>query len=1147
MCFSETHAFLVPFQENLGVLEMKCPKCSFYNQEDARFCQECGHTLELECPQCGKKLSPAAKFCIGCGKALPSTPPNALNPSSSTPQPNILREPRGATEGERKHVTVLFSDLSGYTALSEKLDPEEVKEITGSLFGDITRTIERYGGFVEKYVGDAVMAVFGVPSAHEDDPVRALRTAREIHQLVTDRHAPVPLSMHSGINTGLVITGAIDAQKGTHGISGDTVNVASRLCALAKPGEIVVGQETSRQSEGFFDFEELPPAMAKGKAEPLRLFRVISWKEKPLTIHRLSGLRARLTGRDAEMAELQDAASRLSRGEGAIIALSGAAGTGKSRLIEEFKKIVPETRWFEAHAYPYAQNTPYSLVTGLVSRVFDIEEEDVPDTVREKLEGWVKAVMGNGASIIPSLGSLYSLSYSSLDTTTPEHRKFLLGKAVVELLSALSRDPTVVVLDDLQWADPSSVELLRLMLLDVRLPSLFVFASRPEFSLFSGDQATSLGSAYHEIRLHDLSSSESLQMLRSLLDTDDVPRELQRFFQERIQGNPFYLEEVVNGLIDGGVLSRQGAIWKLTKALNEVEISSNVHEVIEARLDRLEREAKRVLQEASVIGRSFLYEILRRITSFANECDRYVAGLEQRDFIRTRSLDPDLEYMFKHALTQEVVYNGLLKKDRREVHERVARVMEDLFSERLPEFYETLAYHYSRGESSSKAVEYLMKSGEKSLARYSVSEANASYERAYKLITAKAERTKEESAVLVDILINWVYVFYFLADCKTWLEIFERHEAEAVSLDDQARVAMFLLWFGWGHFGSGKARLGREYILKAKELAEAAGDQRALGYAYTFLSWAGASMGMFEEGIDAARKALEIGKAFSWDHYISFKGLAGFGFVHWGMGDLRATLADYEALLEYGRDHSNHRSLVLAYNGMAMVHLMKGDLASAAEYCRKSIDAARDPLYAQVARPFLASALFMEGKLDEAEGELAAAIAFHERGGAGWLAMWAYLFRATVRIARGQVSEGLKELEVLRDGALENGNLALRIMAEVYLGSVYLKMVEGGGPLRFTTVMKNLPFLVSTVPFADGKAQKHLGEAIRLSKEIGARLQLGQAYLSLGLLHRAKKRKEKAKECLTEAVQLLTECEADGPLREAQDALKSLGVATGIS
>jgi len=230
---------------------------------------------------------------------------------------------------------------------------------------------------------------------------------------------------------------------------------------------------------------------------------------------------------------------------------------------------------------------------------------------------------------------------------------------------------------------------------------------------------------------------------------------------------------------------------------------------------------------------------------------------------------------------------------------------------------------------------------------------------------------------------------------------------------------------------------------------------------------------------------------------------------------------------------------------MINVYLAKLDVARAVEYAQRAVDAARDPFYAQASRSGLAAALLMAGRRDEAEEESAAVIAFAERYDFGWLAARAYPTRAMVRIARGQVAEGLRDLEALRDSSFENGNMIACISAEQFMGMVYLKMAEGGGPMNLTTVVKNLPFLIRNAPFADSRAQKHLGEAIKLSQEIGAKLQLGRAYLSLGLLHRAKKRKEKAKECLTEAVQLLAECQADGPLREATEALELLGVAPG--
>ena len=292
---------------------MKCPKCQTENPRRRKFCRECGEKLLLICPKCGRENLPGDKFCGECGQKLG----DVVEAERAAPEP----------EGERKYVTVLFSDLSGYTEMSEKLDPEEVKELTGRIFWEISQVITKYEGFVEKFVGDAVMALFGAPKAHEDDPVRAIRAAREIHELVDSMRPEMektvgrPLSMHTGINTGLVVTGEINTEKGTHGVAGDTINLASRLCTLAKPGEILADPDTYRQAEGYFVFEALEPTPVKGKAEPIQAYRFLTPKERPGTTHRLSGLRAQLVGRKAELSQLQEAVEKLKERKGSLFAV----------------------------------------------------------------------------------------------------------------------------------------------------------------------------------------------------------------------------------------------------------------------------------------------------------------------------------------------------------------------------------------------------------------------------------------------------------------------------------------------------------------------------------------------------------------------------------------------------------------------------------------------------------------------------------------------------------------------------------------------------------------------------------------------------------------------------------------------------------
>ena len=469
------------------------------------------------------------------------------------------------------------------------------------------------------------------------------------------------------------------------------------------------------------------------------------------------------------MAELGDAVEGLRSGKGRIFSICGDAGTGKSRLVEDFKATLDleEIQWIEGHAYAYAQNIPYFPLINFLNGIFHIEERDSSEKIREKIESGIKGLIGNSREMVPYVGNLYALTYPELEDVSAELWKNRLEEAVQAILTALAkRAPTVFFLEDLHWADRSFVGLLRRALLEIRQPAIVLCVYRPTFSLFTSHQLGSVNKLYHEIRLQDLSLSDAQDMLASLLRTENIPSELKRWVQNKTEGNPFYLEELVNTLIESEVLIQENGDWKITRPIKETDISSSIHGLISGRLDRLEKETKRILQEASVIGRAFLYEILIKVSELEDRIDRGLSTLERLDLIRTRSFEPDLEYMFKHPLTQEVVYNGLLKKERQEIHEQIAQVMERLFEDRLSEFYETLAYHFALGRSVNKAVEYLVKAGEKSLARYAVEEAHEHYKKAYDILGPKEDKTEEEKKLLIDMLNSWGYVYYYLGDMK---------------------------------------------------------------------------------------------------------------------------------------------------------------------------------------------------------------------------------------------------------------------------------------------------------------------------------------------------------------------------------------------
>jgi class 3 adenylate cyclase len=1118
---------------------MKCPKCQTENPDTQKFCGECGTRFELVCPQCESHNPLDYKFCGECGQKLEG---QAGKEAAETE--NKATE----TEGERKHVTVLFSDLSGYTAMSEKMDPEEVKELMNRIFGRITRVVHKYSGFIEKFAGDAVMAIFGVPRSHEDDPIRAIRAAREIHDLVVELSPSVekkigqPLCMHSGINTGLAITGEVNPDKGTHGVSGDVLNLASRLSDQAMSGEILIGQNTYQRAEGYFSVEDLEPITVKGKAEPVQVYKVLSQKDKPVTTRRLSGLRADLVGRNVELAELAEAIENLKESQGRIFSICGDAGTGKSRLVEEFKTNLnlDEIQWIEGHAYAYAQNIPYFPLIDFINRVFHIEEGDPAESVKAKLEAGIEQTIGNPGDVLPYLGGLYSLEYPEKEEISPELWKSRLHEASQILFSALARRaPTVFFLEDLHWADPSFVDLLRQLLLHGRQPAIVLCAYRPSFSLFTSHQIDIIGENFLEIRLQDLSLSDAQDMLESLLETRDIPSDLKRLIQSKAEGNPFYLEELINSLIESEMLVRDNSHWKITRPIAETDISSSIHGLISGRLDRLETGAKRILQEASVIGRAFLYDILHRVTELQDRLKSDLNTLERQDLIRTRSFQPDLEYIFKHPLTQEVVYNGLLKKERQEIHEQIAGVMEAVFQDRLSEFYETLAFHYARGKSITKAVHYLVKSGEKSLARYSVEEAHQYFTKAYDLLTPKENKSEEDNIILIDILNSWGYVFYYRGDVKYFIKLYKVHLGLAESLNDSARLGMFYVWFGIAIYMAGKMKESYKYLCKALELGEESGDQKVVGYACTWLTWACAELCLFDEGIGYGERAQEIATSFPSDQYLFFKSLAGIGYISFFMGDKKRVSQVAEVLLDYGKKTSNNRSLVFGHWIKSWVYFLAGDAESALFCSKQAVETASDPFYIQSPKIALGSNYFLCGQFQEAEDTLQSVIDFCEKYDLGQLISITNLFLAPVLIVTGRMKQGLKILEATQKTLIKNQRQFWYIQSEYVLGKIYSQMASGPKP-ALSTMAKNIGFLVKNVPIAVKKAEEHFTRAVELSKEVGANGILGWSYLELGLFYQTRKKNNHARECLSEAIRIFEENEAEGHLEQAQEALAIL-------
>ncbi|MBL7213694.1 MAG: AAA family ATPase [Desulfobacteraceae bacterium] len=704
---------------------MKCPRCQDENPEGRKFCRECGAKLSVICRICSFENLPGDKFCGGCGKKLAQA---------------VEKEGVPETEGERKYVTVLFSDLSGFTSLSEKLDPEDVKEVMSRIFGDVAQIVSNYEGFIEKYIGDAIMAIFGAPKTHEDDPIRAVRAAMEINDLVSSISPEIeemigkPVTMHTGINTGLVVMGNVKMEKGTHGVLGDAVNLAARLMNVAMPGEIVIGHSTCRQVEDVFSLEKMAPVRVKGKADPVQPYRVMGLKSEFQPVKRVSRERVMspIIGRDAELSVLYYCLERLLGGKGSIVTVRGEAGIGKSRLIEESyrnakkDKKLGQVEWLQGNTLSYGQTISYWPFLEIFRACSGITEEDDETVAWEKLETKIIHMFGNGADeILPYIASLMNLEPKA---EYGERTRYLDGDAMgrqiflasYRFFDALSKsEPVVLIFEDLQWMDGSSAALLEhIMPLVKKRPILILGLYRPDPDT-AADRFRQVideryRDAYQEIRLAPLRNSDSQNLVRNLLRTGHSSIQGWEAVIEKSEGNPFFLEEVIRSFIDNGAIKidPETGQWKATGKIEASTIPDTVQGLIIARIDRLDQEAKRALRSASVIGRKFLYRVLSAIEAFESGLDKALEALQSTEIIREKKNIPELEYIFTHALVQQATYESILLRKRRSLHGDVGRAIETMFRDRLEEFYGLLAYHFAKAEEWEKAHQYLMKAGD---------------------------------------------------------------------------------------------------------------------------------------------------------------------------------------------------------------------------------------------------------------------------------------------------------------------------------------------------------------------------------------------------------------------------------------------------
>ena len=743
---------------------MECPKCGYDNREGAKFCSECGTSLQYLCPQCSAEVQPTAKFCSECGADLGSSqtatpPPEPTGKDESDIhrelQPDSITETTPNLQGDRRLVTVMFADVSGFTAMSEKMDPEQVRELINSCFDHLVPVVTKYEGTVDKFIGDEIMVLFGAPLAHENDPERALRAALEMMAALSEFNGEhdADLGLHFGINTGLVIAGGIGVSgRQEYSVMGDTVNLAARLEGESERGEILVGPNTFQATKTTFEFEEVGPVRVKGKAEPVAVYKVLSLLSKPGKVRGIEGLRAELIGRDDEFIKLKESLTEVLKGQGGMVSLIAEAGIGKSRLVTELKEYLQdksaipdgsppfqggarggqsEIVWLEGRCLELGMTASYWPFIDIFHEYFSWSSEDDEGARAQSIVSSLGDMVKRGDltqersnEIGPLLGNLLSLHFGNewdeeLKSVSPEQIQGRTFTAVRDFLLALcKREPVIIVFEDLHWADNLSLDLISVLMEVLKQGALFLLCNyRPEKEHKCWDLANiarrKCPECYTELVLRELTPQQSARLVESLLRIENLPPSMKELILNKSQGNPFFVEEVIRSLIDRELVYQEGEDWKAREEISDLDVPDMIQNLVLARVDRLEADSKNVLEYASVIGPLFKYRLLEHLVEKNGDLEGYLSELKERDLVYEERTVPEVEYAFKHVLTQEATYQSILERRRRGFHKQVAEGIENLYGEQIEEHLEELAYHYSKSDEVGKAVGYLLKAGGK--------------------------------------------------------------------------------------------------------------------------------------------------------------------------------------------------------------------------------------------------------------------------------------------------------------------------------------------------------------------------------------------------------------------------------------------------
>ncbi len=1006
--------------------------------------------------KCGFDNPVSHLFCGRCGKRL-TTPENGSTTS-------ILHAP---IEGERRQVTIIFADISGFTALNDAAkSPAEVEQVVrliNECLQELSEAIYEYEGRIDKYIGDAIMAVFGAPKAHEDDPERALRAALAMKERLDNFNKSQllenPLGIHMGINTGTVIAGEIGAGDAkSYTVMGDAVNVASRLEHVSERGEILVSEATYNLTNRLFVFEEREAVSVKGKKEPLRIYELKSTKDLSQTQRGLTGMEAPVIGREYELQTLLEFYTKLQHRQGGIVVVAGDAGLGKTRLIREFRKQVDTKQddkmaplWLLGRGLSYRQSFTNRLFVDILKSYLDLPENPDDTQAKLRLEVMGEELFGPRKNeVIPYLATLLGLKLSEESATDlPTDAQFLQQRiflAMGEWVEALVRKrPLIMVFEDLHWADPGSVKLIQYLLtLTVYNPVLIICVTRPEREAAFWEIKTQCAQDYPdnftELVLWPLTDEESRQMIKYLLKIEQIPPTLEELLLNRAAGNPLFLEELIRSLIEADVIQpSEDSGWQIVRSVTEMDIPNTLQGVLTARIDRLQESVKRVLQVAAVIGRVFPRYILTPIVNDPQIVETALHQLEAADLIEVHAQqDSQPEYRFKHVLTYETAYNSLLHQQRKVIHKQIADHMARLYWQLGEEYAPIVADHYYKSETWPRAMRYLQRAAEAAIQSFANPQAVEFYTQA--LEVADIIGAEADQAALLAIYEGRARILTSLGNPQQAIADYEAMLAKAKELNDDSAQMRVLNGIGSLHASHYDFSLASEYFQEALEVARRIGDERGVADTLTQLGNFYYNMG----------KLGEVVKCYQEAHQISAK------------------LGDETRLIE-------------AEDGLAKIMLEQGEVAASLARYQDTVNTRRRLGYRSGLMNSLASLLVAQtfnADYHDAEKTAEEVLELHHRSGDFYRVPFIQYYQAFGQLYRGEFDKARENLEQGLGLAEEQKQKSLQALGLAWLGYYYLTLGMDAAGLQQAEKSMQLARELGS-PLYVMRAQSILGAAYR--------------------------------------------------------------------